>query len=117
MSDFFKEVPTIKFEYVQAIYNGYRTTSREFPIYNCQDISENWIVSKEEIKGKYFMRLSIISEIYMKNRDTINAYERHREKFIADVNSSNVKTTINYKNLQNEYFFCLENKKYSCFVN
>ena len=117
MSQFFKSVPTIKFQYVRAYYNRYKTTSKDFPIYNCKDISENWIVSKEEIKRKYFMSFSIISEIYMKDQDTINEYERQRDKFMATVNSSNVKTTINYQNLNNKYIICLKKKKCGCFLN
>ena len=117
MSDYFKNTPKIKFEFTKLSSNGYTTNSCDFIINSCQDKSEEWILSKEELKRKYFIKFTIVSEIYSDDVNTVNEYNSKRQNFIATVNSNNVYTKINYENLSNECFICLDNEKCSFYVN
>ncbi len=111
MSDYFEAFPKIFFKTIDG---------KEIPFTNyfCKDISKKWILNNEELKRKYFIRLKIISELYMNDQNTKEAYIRQRLNFIKFTKDSNITTEFNYNNLNLKfnYFFCLENKKCKWFT-
>lgn len=117
MSNFFNNHPKIVFKYIEYYGNGYMETTSPFAYNNCSNISEKWIINKEESKGKSFIKLNVVSEVYFGNQSTFNIYTMRRNNFIKKVKSNNIMTDIYFEGLENYYFICSENNNFSCFSN